>query len=433
MSESGCVISDGKNRIESPNSDESSSAGRRFLSYLRVDVSWSFHYFRYQLLTMPLSRVTAISYNGYLLPSLHGSVQANSSPAIMSDTPPNPLGKGRAISLSNTGSPSASNPNDDVIPILLAANPGLTLNYKKMAALDPQQRTNFSWEHKFRKWRASAKDIADGTAKANDESSKDAGETGDPATETAMDDAPIKKPKAGKKAPAKKQAVSQVASQAASQAATKDDLASDKQALPIRPTTARKGPVKATASGESSVKNGELDNDGEDDTMAKANVSKKRDETTQDTINESPPKKARTEKKGTARVVKKKAIKPSEAEEEISENEDIDSEKTVKPKPKPKPRAEKKGTAKVVKKKTANPIGTEGNTSAVEDNGGEEIEKPKGRAKGGKAAGATKPATKGKGKTEMAVGKVEGEQDEQGEQGEQIEEGELVEMQFGEE
>ena len=311
----------------------------------------------------------------------------------MSETPTKPAGKGRAAKPTNTVSPSASNTaatNDDVIPILIAANPGLTLNYKQMTALDLQHRTYSSWEHKFRKWRAKAKEIMEGTATSNGESSKEAGDVGgnmnaepDAAVKlkTASppeiqgsnhgDDAPITKSKVTKKAPAKAKVEKDVVAnkQAAPEAAPEDDNASDKKVVPIRQVTAKKRPAKALTRGEdSSAKNGEnLDNDGEDAT-AKANTSKKRDETTQDPVNGSPPKKARAEKKGTARIVKKKAKKPTETDEEISEDEAKGSEKIVKP-------------------------------------------KPKAKAKGGKAAGVAKPATNG---SEKAVEN----------------EGETVEMQF---
>lgn len=332
----------------------------------------------------------------------------------MSVTPTKPAGKGRTIKPAYSGSPSAT--NDDIIPVLLAANPGLSLNYKQMAAMDPQNRTYCTWEHKFRKWRATAKSIADGTAKDIGESSKVAGDTeGNTNTGTGKavkqksagalesqglddeDNASIKKSKAAKKAkPAKEQAEPK--------AVTKDDDASDKQGLPVRATTARKGLGKAPAvDEESSAKNADdLNDDGEKDT-AKANSSKKRDESTQDAIDGSPLKKARAEKKGTARVVKKKAKKPTETEEEISEDEDNDSAEVVKPKPKPKPRAEKKGTVKVVKKPAKKPTETEENISAEANNDGEEIVE----AKGGKADGAAETAAEDMGNTEKPVEKAE--------------------------
>lgn len=358
----------------------------------------------------------------------------------MSDTPTKPVAKGRTVKPKTTGSPSASSAaaiNDDVIPILLAANPALHVNYRQMVVVDPQHRTYSAWEHRFRKWKAKAKELADATANGNEESSKDAGDMGGNTTaepsiaakrknasplgsQDSNDkaDAPIKKSKVMKKAPAKAKVETDMITkeQAEPEAATKDDEASEKPALPIRPTTARKGPVKAPTFGEeASAKNEEdLDNDGEDNT-SKANSSKKRDETTQDAISGSPPKKARGEKKGTAKIVKKKTKKPTETGVEFSEAEDSASEEVVKPKA--GARAGKKGTARVVKKKAAKPTETEEQISAGENDGGEAIVKAKTKAKGGKAAGAAKPVTKGKGKAGNEA---------------ELEEGELVEMQLDE-
>lgn len=317
----------------------------------------------------------------------------------MSVTPTKPVGKGRTVS---TTSPSASNANDDIIPVLIAANPGLALNYKQMTVLDPKHRTWSSWEHKFRKWRARAKDIVDGNAEVNGESSKDAGDTaGMRTTPDDREDTPVKKTRATKSKA--KVETDMVAEKQATPNATTSDGASDNQDLALRPTTARKGPAKDPSLGEgSSAKNGEdADNDAEDAT-AKANTSKKRDETTQDAIIESPRKKLRAEKKGTARVVKKKAIKPSE---ELISEECTGSEEIMKAKAKAK--AGKKRTARVVKSKSKSATEAEEKVSEGEDNGGEEIMKPK--PKGRKAAGAPKPVTKGKGKMDEASGQDEGE------------------------
>lgn len=331
----------------------------------------------------------------------------------MSVTPTKTVGKGLAVNSSNAGSPSASSKaatGDDTIPLLLAANPGLTLNYKQLAALDPEHRTYYAWEHKFRKWKARAKELVEINAQANGESSKAAGDMEDNTTaeptvalkrkttsrlgsqgSNDVDDAPIKK---SKKVPPK-------VKQAAPINAINDDNASDKQALPIRPTTARKEPANVPSVGqESSAKNGEnSENEGED-TAAKANSSKKRDEATQEVINGSPTKKVRANKKGTARVIKKHPKKPTETEEEISDDEDIDSEEIVKPKA--KPRAEKKGTARVMKKKAKQLTETSEKISEDEESDCKEIAKPK--AKGGKASDAAKPVTRSKGKVEKEDG-----------------------------
>lgn len=49
--------------------------------------------------------------------------------------------------------------NDDLIPLLIASNPGLTLNCTRMRDIDPQKRTYYALEHKVRKFKARAKEI----------------------------------------------------------------------------------------------------------------------------------------------------------------------------------------------------------------------------------------------------------------------------------
>ena len=48
---------------------------------------------------------------------------------------------------------------DTIIPLLFAANPGITPNFKKMSAMDSHERTAVALEHKFRKWRQAGRDI----------------------------------------------------------------------------------------------------------------------------------------------------------------------------------------------------------------------------------------------------------------------------------
>ena len=59
----------------------------------------------------------------------------------------------------NPGHISAVNAvDDDIIPLLLAVHK-LVPNYKAMSALDQGGRTQSSFEHKFRKWRARAREL----------------------------------------------------------------------------------------------------------------------------------------------------------------------------------------------------------------------------------------------------------------------------------
>ena len=70
--------------------------------------------------------------------------------------------------MATTASPAGKKANadtskydiDNVIPVLLAVLENPSINFKKMAAMDDVGRTEFAWQHRFRKWRAAAKDIA---------------------------------------------------------------------------------------------------------------------------------------------------------------------------------------------------------------------------------------------------------------------------------
>lgn len=189
---------------------------------------------------------------------------------------------------------------EESVILLIAANPGITFNYKEIAALDLQGRTFYSWEHRFRKWRASAKELAEEAAKDNGEK------------EDNGDDAPIKK---AKKARAKVKQVAPIN-------VINDDNGCDKQAP-------RKAAANATTDDQgSNVKEEDVSN-GEA-AVAKVNSGKKRQEATEDAVDGSPTKRARASKKGTARVVKKSSKKPTEIDEEVPE--DIDSDEIAKQK-----------------------------------------------------------------------------------------------------
>ena len=51
------------------------------------------------------------------------------------------------------------NSNDDIIPLLLAANEGIKINYRKLSALDEHGRSESLFEQRFRKWKARAKEL----------------------------------------------------------------------------------------------------------------------------------------------------------------------------------------------------------------------------------------------------------------------------------
>ena len=48
---------------------------------------------------------------------------------------------------------------DNVVPVLLAALGNPAVNYKAMAAVDNLQRTEFAWQHRFRRWKSVANDL----------------------------------------------------------------------------------------------------------------------------------------------------------------------------------------------------------------------------------------------------------------------------------
>lgn len=71
------------------------------------------------------------------------------------------LDAGKA-SVEKAGAKSLNNQHEDLIPLLIASIPGrITLNFNRMKELDPHGRTASSLEHKFRKYKAAAKEILD--------------------------------------------------------------------------------------------------------------------------------------------------------------------------------------------------------------------------------------------------------------------------------
>ncbi|KAL9129766.1 MAG: hypothetical protein Q9217_001878 [Psora testacea] len=49
---------------------------------------------------------------------------------------------------------------DNVLPVLLAVLGNPSINYSAMAAMDEAGRTEYAWQHRFRRWRSMASDIA---------------------------------------------------------------------------------------------------------------------------------------------------------------------------------------------------------------------------------------------------------------------------------
>lgn len=69
--------------------------------------------------------------------------------------------------MASTDSPASKKANsdtakyeiDNVIPLLLATQGNTGFSFKLMAALDDAGRSEFAWQHRFRRWKAAAKGI----------------------------------------------------------------------------------------------------------------------------------------------------------------------------------------------------------------------------------------------------------------------------------
>lgn len=227
-------------------------------------------------------------------------------PATMSAlaTPTKTAGKARA-GKATTASPAinAATIADDIIPILLACSSNLSLNYKQMAALDRLHRTASSFEHKFRKWRAAAKQILEAAATTSAElGTTDAGDRkgptqkrkagGDAPHNESDDNTPAKPKRTRRKVAAK--------IETSSKASTSNGTPEyDEKATVVRRTTPRKGALKTKAPAF------------DDATEPSENewqpaILRNLDDEMEALTNESPATKARVGKKGVARVVKKK-------------------------------------------------------------------------------------------------------------------------------
>ena len=237
-------------------------------------------------------------------------------------TPTKTAGKARATNKASTTSPSANSAgvNDDIIPLLLATTNNATINYKQIAALDPQQRTASSFEHKFRKWKARAKELLDGVANGGaDHGNQNGGNGNVPATKRKTvndaahnesgdgEEGPTKKPKVTEQAPSKINGGTDLEAKIGtmSKAPTQDVTLDDNKAIVIRRTTARKAPVKVKT--PVFVDESDIKDEGEtSEAEWQAPHIEKSVDGMANLSNVSPIKKARVLKKGTARIVKKK-------------------------------------------------------------------------------------------------------------------------------
>lgn len=227
-------------------------------------------------------------------------------------------------SVETAGAKSPSNQHEDLIPLLIASIPGrITLNFNRMKELDPHGRTASSLEHKFRRYKAAAKDILDANGgKATEDGNSSAKIT------------PTKKRKIkgeGVKVefdnvemtPTKKRRVVKRDQKNANAAGVKEEDLDDKADR-----------VNESAEEEAGCKTSDEETE---DARLDATVAKKR---------KPAAYKPKPRKKGLAIILKKETAFVSETKSDDEEEED-----SVKPTPQPKPL--KKGLARIVKKEAA--------------------------------------------------------------------------------
>lgn len=253
---------------------------------------------------------------------------------------------------------SPANQHEDLIPLLIASIPGrVTLNFKRMKELDPHGRTASSLEHKFRKYKAAAKEILD----ADGGKPTEGGTSSAKITPTPT---PTKKRKTkgegvkgesdnGEMTPTKKRRVVKRDQKNANAAGVKEENLGDGA---DRVNESAKEEPGAKASDEES-----------EDAKLDAAVAKKR--------KPASASKTRPRKKGLAIILKKEPTFLSETESDDEEKEDSVKATTAQPKPL------KKGLARIVKKEAASLSETES-----EDKEGEEPIKAKSARNGKRKA-----------------------------------------------
>lgn len=285
-------------------------------------------------------------------------------------------------SVEKAGAKSPNNQHEDLIPLLIASIPGrITLNFNRMKELDPHGRTASSLEHKFRKYKAAAKEIldADGGKATEDENS-------------SVEITPTKKRKTkgeGVKGesdneemtPTKKRRVVKRDQNNGNAAGVKKDGELADEADRVNHESAKKK-AGAKASDEES-----------EDAKLDAAVAKKR--------KPASAAKSRPRKKGLAVILKKETTIPSESDSADEEKEDSVKATTARPK---KPL--KKGLARTVRKEATSSLSER--TESEETEGEEHSIKAKSARNGKRKAavgvdvGAAAADRGGGGKTKAA-------------------------------
>lgn len=219
-------------------------------------------------------------------------------------------------SVEKAGAKSPNNQHEDLIPLLIASIPGrITLNFNRMKELDPHGRTASSLEHKFRKYKAAAKEILDADGgKATEDGSSSAKITPTPT--------PTKKRKTkgeavkgesdnGEMTPIKKRRVLKRDQKNATAAGVKKENLGDEADR-----------VNESAKGEPGAKGSDKESE---DAKLDAAVAKKR--------KPASASKPRPRKKGLAIILKKEPTFRSETESDDEEGEDSVKATTAQPKP----------------------------------------------------------------------------------------------------
>lgn len=257
-------------------------------------------------------------------------------------------GKGLDVgkaSVGKAGAKSPGNQHEDLIPVLIASIPGrITLNFNRMKELDPYGRTASSLEHKFRKYKAAAKEILDA------DGGKATEEDGDSSVKITPTATPTKKRKTkdegvkgesdnGEMTPTKKRRVvkrdQKNGNNAAAAGVKKEgNLVDEADRVKNNESAKKKAGAKAS------------DEESEDNTKLDAAMAKKRKPA-------SAAAKPRPRKKGLAIILKKEPTLLSEDESDEDEEQTEDSVKATIAQPTEK-KPLKKGLARTVRKKSSN-------------------------------------------------------------------------------
>ncbi|KAK4696409.1 hypothetical protein P7C71_g1494, partial [Lecanoromycetidae sp. Uapishka_2] len=223
-----------------------------------------------------------------------------------------------AVAPSPKGKGAATNDIDSIMPLLFATIGNPPINFKNMSAMDTEGRSASALEHKFRKWRQKGREIAEANPNHAGTMATTAGTT------------PTKRPSAKKngneKGKAKQADIGEEegeADESVEEAGIKkeEDMDMGNDEMTPSATNGSNGINKRAASKDIEVG----DEDGE-----------------------TPTKKAKVTKKGTAAVVKKQGPKARESLESVGDEED-EAQTPKKAKPKRKPAAKGRGKASTIK------------------------------------------------------------------------------------